>query len=153
MMKIKGSVTVFAMILLGLIIGMYLFGFTSPLFQYANNEILGESGGLSEGEYNAGDLLNHITDTMFSETGFAIMGISIAGAVVTGLAGVGYIGQSILSITIPAFILSMVANIMFFPVMSTTEAEGLPTEISILLFIVFNVLLILTMISFIMGRD
>jgi len=152
-MKLKGSVTVFAMILLGLIIGMYLFGFTSPLFQYANTEILGQEGGLSESEYTAGDLLKHITDTMFSGTGFAIMGISIVGAVVTGLAGVGYIGQSILNISIPAFLLTMIANIMFFPVMSTSEAEGLPTEISLLLFIVFNVLLILTMISFIMGRD
>ena len=152
-MKLKGSVTVFAMILLGLIIGMYLFGFTSPLLQYADTEILGEEGGLGESEYTAGDLLNHIKDTIFSDTGFAIMGISVVGAVVTGLAGVGYIGQSILNITIPAFILSLVANIMFFPVMGTTEAEGLPTEISGLLFIVFNVLLILTMISFIMGRD
>ncbi len=153
MMKLKGSVTVFALILLGLIIGMYLFGFTSPLLQYADTEVLGQEGGLDESEYTAGDLLGHIRDTIFSGEGMAMIGISLAGAIFTGLAGVGYIGQSILNITIPAFILTLVANIMFFPVMGTSEAEGLPTEISGLLFIIFNVLLILTMISFIMGRD
>jgi len=152
-MKLKGSVTVFAMILLGLIIGMYLFGFTSPLWQYANSEILGEEGGLADGEYTAGDLLKYITETMFSTGGLAIMGISVIGAVVTGVAGVGYIGQSILNITIPAFMLTLISNIMFFPVIGDTKIQGLPTEVSGLLFIVFNVLLILTMISFIMGRE
>lgn len=157
MMKLKGSVTVFAMILLGLIIGMYLFGFTSPIVQYVSTEVLGENQDVDALEdvkpYSAGDLLRDIKDSVFSEIGLAFMGLSLAGAFLTGLAGAGYIGQSILSITIPVFILNMVANIMFFPVMYTTGAEGLPFEVNALLIVVFNVLLILTTISFVMGRD
>lgn len=152
-MELKGSVTVFAMILLGLIIGMYLFGFTSPLLSYASTEILGQEGGLDNSEYSAGDLLQYIIDNMFSSGGFALMGISLVGGIVTGLAGAGYIGQSILNITIPAFILTMISNIMFFPVMGQAETGGLPLQVSLILVLVFNVLLILTMISFIMGRD
>ena len=157
MMKLKGSVTVFAMILLGLIIGMYLFGFTSPIVQYVSTEVLGENQDVDALEdvkpYSAGDLLKDIRESIFSEIGLAFMGLSLAGALITGFAGAGYIGQSILSIALPVFILNMIANIMFFPVMYTTEAEGLPFEVNALLIVVFNVLLILTTISFVMGRD
>jgi len=156
-MKLKGSVTVFALILLGLIIGMYLFGFVSPIVQYVSTEVLGENEDVEALEdvepYSAGDLLEDIRQSVFSDIGLAFMGLSLAGAIITGFAGAGYIGQSILSIAIPVFILNMVANIMFFPVMTTTEAEGLPFEVNILLVIVFNTLLILTTISFVMGRD
>ena len=156
-MQLKGSVTVFAMILLGLIIGMYLFGFVSPIVQYVSTEVLGENEDVDSLEnvepYTAGDLIKDLSNRVASPDGLAFMGLSLAGAFLTGIAGAGYIGQSILSITIPAFIFSLIANIMFFPVMYTTEAEGLPTEVNILLVIVFNVLLVLTMISFIMGRD
>ncbi len=156
-MKMKGSVTVFAMILLGLIIGMYLFGFTSPILQYASTEVLGENEDVESLEdvkpYTAGDLLEDIRQSVFSEIGLAFMGLSLAGAVITGFAGAGYIGQSILFIAIPVFILNMICNIMFFPVFTTTGAEGLPFEVNVLLVIVFNVLLILTTISFVMGRD
>lgn len=163
MKKVKGSVTVFAMILLGLMIGMYLFGFSSPIISYVSTEVLDQNSGGEEVTaenldeqvvpYSAGKLLEDIRDQIFSEIGLAFMGLSLAGALITGFAGAGYIGQSILNIAIPVFILNMICNIMFYPVANTSGAEGLPPEINILLVIVFNVLMILTTISFVMGRD
>jgi len=156
-MKLKGSVTVFAMILLGLIIGMYMFGFTSPIVSYVSTEVLNQNGDVDVlvdvQPYSAGDLVRDMIGRIASPDGLAIMGLSITGAFLSGIAGAGFIGQSILTVTIPAFIFSMIANIMFFPIVGDTKIHGLPFELNILLLVIFNALLILTMISFIMGRE
>lgn len=165
-MKLKGSVTVFVMLILGLIIGMYLMGFQAPIVQYVETNVMhGEDQGYGQGtgneselvnvsELSAGDLLKDIAESIVSPIGLAFIGATLAITIGLGLLGQGNLGTSILQVTIPAFILFIVANVFFFPVVGYVSAEGqqIP-QINFLLTLIFNALLMLTIVSFVMGRD
>jgi hypothetical protein len=170
-MKFKGSVTVFVMILFGLIIGTYLMGFTTPIMNFVGQEILEDEQ--FEEQYDDEDpitpedapiqsldeplslevVLVKIRDSIFSVQGLAFLGLTAAFAIIAGLIGANYIGQSLVAITIPCFLLFIIANLFFFPTQVLTQTGGVPTEISFLMTIIFNVLLLLAVTSFISGRN
>lgn len=156
---LKGSVNVFMFVMLGMIIGMYLMGFTSPIISYINTNILnqsqgsaGDSGVSDTEQVNAGNIIGMIFSKMLSTEGLAFLGASFAGVAIISLFGGGEIGASMLSFAIPCYILFAVANVVFFPVVGYNIASDAP-ELDIFLTLIFNGLLILTVITFITGRD
>jgi hypothetical protein len=152
----KGSVTVFLMILVGLIIGMYLFGYSSIAMSFIGTNIFStdKSGNINE-NMDAGTILNNIKDTLLSPFGISVLGMSSFFGVLSGIGGggIGYASGSILAFMLPAFLLFMIANIFFFPIVSEATQEGLPEPINILLMLVYNVLLLLTILTWVGGRD
>lgn len=164
-MKLKGSVTVFVLLILGLIIGMYLVGFTPPIYDFIATDVISQdidddgnfSGNYSVNESFTGEsFLNAIAGAIFSPLGLAFLGIAVGYALLTGLisgGASGAVSASILTYMIPAFIIFLVANIFFFPILPYAQAEGLPSEISLMMMVIFNTLLLLAIVSFITGRD
>jgi len=152
MKMLKGSITVFVILMLGLIIGMYLMGFQGAFTTYMEGDI-------TDPEASAGDVLGMIANgainAMKENWGFIIL------AGITGLAA-GALGGSnsagtFFQFLIPVFILSAVANIFFFPVIPAIRDHGTGNSafapIPLLLIAVFNVLLILIIVEFVTGRD
>jgi hypothetical protein len=117
---------------------------------FVQEDVLDDEGNVDE-SLSAQDILGAIRNSVFANLWF--LGLTAGFAIVAGVFGANYIGQSLVSITIPAFILFIIANVLFFPVMSYSEAEGLPIEINFIMVIVFNVILLLAIISFISWRD
>jgi len=153
----KASVTVYVIIMLGLIIGMFLMGYHSPMSEFVANDIFTTD---NEGNQKINDSLNmsivfdKIVHMLTSPEGLTMLGITIGFAILATFApGIGYASGSILSVLIPAFLLFLFANIFFFPVISEPGREGLPEPLSLLLTIVFNVLLLLAIMQFITGRE
>lgn len=155
---LKGSVTVFVLMILGLIIGLYIVGFQAPIVGFVETNVLSQESGASDDikineSFTAGTFLNATKNAIFSDTGKAFLGITLIFSVITGVLGAGAIGASIITFMIPAFLLFIVANIFFFPVMSDVQAHGLPFPLDMLILIIFNVLLLLAILSFITGKD
>lgn len=158
----KGSVTVFVLIMMGMIIGLYLFGVTSPFISAFTNTAEGEASLLddpSNPKASAGDFLNMIGRAIISaftentEVFLAMFGFGL----LAGFTGGSYAGGSILRFLIPVMLLFVVINIFIFPVVPAIEGEVTHTEafspIIILLTVIFNALLFLTIFSFVSGED
>lgn len=151
-MKMKGSVTVFVLIMLGLVIGMYLMGYSPLMLQFLGKDVLqGEDASIEE--ITANDIFINIKDTLFSSFGLLTLGTALGFGLLTGLAGIGYASGSILSILLPTLLLFAFSNLFFFPIVSFADAEGLPFPLNLILLIIYNILLMLTILTFITGRD
>lgn len=155
--KLDGSVTVFVMIMLGLIIGLYLVGYSSPILSLAGKVIGGTSGSVG-GSLDANDILSEIGQVLMSPLTLVWVTLSFIGSIVgrffnAGSTSQGFVQGTILSYMIPVLIIGFVANIFFFPVIPTASANGMPTDISFLLTIILNVFMLLAIISWVSGRD
>lgn len=161
MKGLKGSVTVFVMILVGMIIGMFLMGYTPVATRFIETDVFGQ--GNAEGgdeavpitNLNASKIFDNIKNTLLSPFGMAVLGFALLFGTLSGLAGssIGYASGSILAFMLPALLLFMIANLFFFPVVDEATAQGLPPPMNLLLMIVYNTLLLLTILTFISGRD
>lgn len=153
----KASVTVYVIIMLGLIIGMFLMGYHSPMTDFVANDVFttDESGQYTIDEsLNMSIVFDKLVSLLTSAEGLTMLGISVGFAFLAMLSpGLGYASGSILSVLIPAFLLFFFSNIFFFPVLSEPGRHGLPEPLSLLLTIVFNVLLLLAILQFISGRE
>lgn len=154
---LKASVTVYVLLILGLIIGMFLMGYHSPMTEFVANDVFTTD---DSGQYTIDESLNmsivfdKIVKMFTSKEGIMMMGISLGFAFFAVLLpGLGQAGGSILSVLIPAFLLFMFSNIFFFPVIGEPGRHGLPEPLSFLLSILFNVLLLLAILTFISGRE
>jgi len=149
---LKGSVTVFVLIMLGMVIGMYLFGYVPMMVQFLGEEVMqGDTSAIMSLSVDA--IFENIKDTLFSSFGLQTLGVAVGFGLLTGLAGLGYASARILSILLPSLLLFAFSNIFFFPIVSFADAEGLPFPLNTILLVVYNVLLMLTVLSFITGRD
>lgn len=153
----KASITVYVLIMLGLIIGMFLMGFHSPMTDFVANDVFSTD---DSGQYTINESLNmtvvfsKIATMLTSQQGLAMLGLSLGFAFFTIIVpGLGYAGGSILSVLIPAFLLFLFANIFFFPVISEPGRHGFPEPLSFILSILFNVLLLLAILQFVSGRE
>jgi len=145
-MHLKASVTVFVLILLGLIIGLFLFGYSSIATSFLYSEDLTT--------VSAETIMDSIWGALTSEGGVVILGLTLTFAVLTVFGSGGYIAGNIVPFAILTILVFLFANIFFFPVISEPEiANAIPDIISVLLSAVLNVLLLLAVIGFIGGRD
>jgi hypothetical protein len=148
----RASITVFVLILLGMSIGLYLFGFQSSFVseftQYSNNP-----------SQSASEFLNQISKAIISaftenkEIFLPMFGF----ALIAGIAGASYAGGSLLRYLIPVMLFFVVINIFVFPVVPSIESAVTHTEafrpIVLLLSVIFNALLFLTIFTFVSGED
>lgn len=141
-MKLKGAIAATALILLGFIIALWLFGFSSPAIA-----ILGQS-------MSAGDIFNSFAGNMIATfTEHLDITITMIGiGFLAGLAGGSYAGGSLFTFLIPVMLLFVVMNIFVFPI-SDISAGGIFTPVSTLLAVVLNVFLMLAVLEFASGRD
>jgi hypothetical protein len=151
---LKASVTVFVLIMLGFVIGMYIVGFTSPAVNLVQNTVLGSEDGV-DSSINVGAFIDGIGRAIMSPVALGIGAVAIICGLIAGFAGQGAGATMATTLTyfIPVLILFAVANVFFFPVIPEASAQGLPRDLSFILTIFFNVFLMLTVISFVTGRD
>lgn len=158
--NLRASVSVFVLIMLGFIIGMYLVGYESPAVDLAGRAISGTDKNLGE-SFDITSFINSLGEAIMSPLGGTMIIMGIVGAAISALAGrfmnsgsssIGFAQGPILTYLVPIFILFAVANVFFFPVIPAASAAGLPNEISFMMTIVFNVFLMLSCIEFISGR-
>lgn len=152
----QGSVTVFVMLIIGLVVGMYLMGYDSVMTRMMKDK----EGTLDVGTVNVNTLRERFLDAMTSPMGLTAIGVSaIFGLLAAvGAGGMQYIAGTILGYAIPLILLFLIANIFAFPILSESSIkEGLPDvgaiSLSVVLTLVFNVLLLLAVLSFVTGRD
>lgn len=149
-MTLKGSVTVFVLIMLGLVIGLYLFGYRPiGIALFDDTDIT---------TITATEILTRLKDIITSPLGLTTLGITLSFTLITRAVGgagtAGYIVGSLLPYLIVTMIVFAFANIFFFPVIGQEEMElHTPTTIYLLLTVIFNTLLLLTIVSFVSGRD
>jgi len=151
----EGSVTIFVLILLGMTIGLYLFGFVSPFWDSANSLL---SSGSSPSD-SVGTFLNLISDSIvsaFTEHLEIILPMTAFG-LLAGFTGGSYAGGSILRFLIPVMLLFVVVNIFFFPVIPTIASEAVHTEgfnyLITILSVILNAFMFLAIFSFVSGED
>jgi hypothetical protein len=150
---LKGSVTIFVMIMLGLIIGFFLMGFQQPALVFFKETVAGDDITTSDFDMNA--FLTGIKDAVLSPFGLGLIGVMTLFSLVSVFSG-GTVGVgSFISFFIPIFILFAVANVFFFPIVGYMQAEGMANlhPLDLIVAVVFNVLLMLTVIEFISGRN
>jgi len=136
--------------MLGLIIGMYLFGYTSPMGNFIGQQTNLTGGGSIDTSISGEAVLNNLKDAILSPFGLTTIAMIAGFGLLGGLGGAGYASGSILTFALPILILFGVANIFFFPVVTYTEITFSP--VSLLLSVVFNTLLLLTIIEYVSGR-
>lgn len=155
MMGFRGSVTVFIMILVGLVLGMYLMGYTSVAGNFIGTSLFGHGDSSTIQTLDANTIFDNIIGAVTSPFGLSVLGVSFIFGILSGIGGtsIGYASGSILAFVLPALLLFMVANLFFFPVVDTASGLGLPQPLNILLMIVYNVLLLLTILTFVSGRE
>jgi len=152
MKKFRGSITVFVILMLGLIIGMYLMGFQGAFATYMEGDI-------TDPEASAGTVLTMIVNGAINAIKESWGFLLLAGVVglAAGALGGGYSAGTFFQYMIPVFILSAVANIFFFPVIPAvsthTTGNSAFAPITLLLTVIFNVLLFLIVLEFVTGRD
>lgn len=169
----QGGLTTYVMMMFGLIVVLYLFGFTSAWNSYASD---GREIGVGDdattigdpqffdSNFRIGDMMVNGIMTLFSTVGEGLSenpllalvgGIFItAGAFLVLRSG----GAYALGFIIPIVLITIFANIFIFPIEPiTTEttslsiASGIP--ISLILVAFFNVFLFLSIIEFVRGTS
>ena len=138
---------VYIMTMLGLAIGLYLFGFTSPI---------GDS--LISGNFSSlGGIVESFKTAIFTPLGMAqllfIAGFAFLPAIkLGGGSGTGFAVGSILQFYIPLLLIYTVLHYIAFPVVPVVSQHVGFEPISLLLTVVFNTMLTLTILEFAGGR-
>jgi len=140
------KVDVYVMIMVGLAIGMYFVGYTSPLLAWASGE-----NGLED--ISLSTLLDNMKNAILSPLGIATLGI-IGGFAILPMIGGGasYSTGSILAFFIPVLLIYAIANFLFFPIVPYAQAEIGFQPLSLLVTVIFNLMLTLTILEFVSGR-
>lgn len=151
MKKHKGQLTVFAFLLFGLCVALYLGGYSSPFFDSTEN-ILGnkDSGENLQGTGVWDFFINGIKDffTPENEGDWLELAFGVALAGVTLLAIVK--GGSGAWVLISVMMLALIANIFILPInfMYQTASWGQADVLKPLLLVFMNLLLIMSLLSF-----
>jgi len=156
---LAGSITVFVLLMLGMILGLYLMGFKSAFL----NELETEELDLLNDENQqpaeqTKSLLDSITGAVISAftEHLDILLPMLGFGLLAGFTGGSYAGGSIIKYIIMIMLVFVVINIFFFPVIPSVakgiEHSGFNPLITILS-IIFNAMLFLTVFTFVSGED
>ena len=137
---------VYIMTMLGLAIGLYLFGFTSPL-----------AGSVLAGDFSLDSFVESLKTAIFSPLGIANLGFILGFAFLPAIklgggSGTGFAVGSVLQFYIPLVLIYAVLNYIVFPVVPVISQNIAFDPISLILTVVFNTMLTLTIIEFVGGR-
>lgn len=130
------------MLWVAIVVVFYFLGYPPSIINILNSAYLNGNGAL-----DIKTLLIAIFNSITTDAGLAALGISaLAALALTFLSGFGAI------YIIPIFIIIVVLNLFTFP-LSTIIVASTPDIIKIPLLLFFNILLLLTAITFIRGGD
>jgi len=137
---------VYIMTMLGLAIGLYLFGFTSPLV-----------GSVLAGDFSLDAIVDSFKTAIFSPLGMTnlgfILGFAFLPAInLSGGGGAGFAVGSMLQFYIPLVLIYSFLNFIVFPVVPVISQNVAFEPISLILSVVFNTMLTLTILEFAGGR-
>ena len=137
---------VYIMTMLGLAIGLYLFGFTSPLV-----------GSVMAGDFSMDSLVETLKTAIFSPLGITNLGFILGFAFLPAInlssgSGTGFAVGSVLQFYIPLVLIYAVLNYVAFPVVPVISQNVAFEPISLILTVVFNTMLTLTILEFAGGR-
>jgi len=147
---LAGSVTVFVIILLGLIIGFYLMGYKSPMLSLVDKGLAADENG-QQPEINAFDFIHDLFNSFASQGWLlvSIFGIATIIALFNASSLVAFMATFL-----PVLILLFVSNLLFFPVVTDMQSSGFTIgPLGVVIAAVLNVLLMLACIEFISGRS
>lgn len=161
--KAKAGLTAYIMIMFGLIVMLYLFGFQSAWSEYQKVDISEDANSKGVTDPNAVDknigtlMIDNIKALFTNEKGEADLLTIVIGSVIT-LAGM-YLaskvgGQYAFAYIIPIVLLIIFANIFIFPISNSTYehlkiAGGIGLDLILVAF--FNIFLILGIVEFVRG--
>jgi uncharacterized membrane protein (DUF485 family) len=155
---LKGAITTYVMMMFGLIIVLYLMGFTSPWMAYTAETVgpEGEETGIASPTGIGTNILDWMMNgvySLFEEVASNPL-IAVISTIVT--LGAFYLiskvgGQYVLAYIIPIIILAIFANIFIFPT-STLQGQIL-FPLDIVVFGFLNLFLILSYIDFVKGTS
>jgi len=137
---------VYIMTMLGLAIGLYLFGFTSPL-----------AGSVLAGDFSLDAFIDSLKTAIFSPLGLRTLGFILGFAFLPAIklgggSGTGFAVGSILHFYIPLVLIYTFLNYIAFPVVPVISQNVAFDPISLLLTVIFNTMLTLTIFEFVGGR-
>jgi hypothetical protein len=151
-MYFQASITVFVLLMLGMSIGLYLFGFSSPFVsEFSDSSV-------TDPATTAGDFLNEMSQAIISaftehiEVTLPMIGFGL----LAGFTGGSYAGGSVIKFLIMIMLLFVVVNIFFFPVVPTIQSHmtsGGFNPLITILSVIFNAMLFLTVFTFVSGED
>lgn len=151
-LEFKGAISVFVLLMLGLVIALYMFGFTSAFiyeFQESSDDPVASVStflnSLSSAIISA--FTEHL-DVVLPMLGFGFL---------AGLTGGSYASGSIFRFLIPILILFAVVNIFIFPVIPTIQGEITSTSefspLVLILSVILNCFMFLTILEFVTERS
>jgi len=164
----KAGLTTFVMMMFGMIVILYLMGFTSAWDAYNNDariegeaDIDLENEGAIDSSFSIGDAMVDGLWGLFEGAGeytsenplFALAGAVIAGIGIYVLARAG--GAYIFTYLIPIIFITIFANIFIFPIEPVTGYmiyyEGIPLNVFLVVFL--NLFMFLSIMEFIRGNN
>ena len=160
--KTKAGITAYVMLMFGMIVILYLFGFTSAWGNYEKQQISDESGSKNITDVDAVNkdigtlMIDNIKALFTNEKGETDLLRVVIGTALT-LAGM-YLaskvgGQYAFAYIIPIIFVILFANIFIFPISYTSEHLGFASDIPLSLFLIafFNLFLVLSIVEFVRG--
>jgi hypothetical protein len=149
--QMQGSVTTYVMIMFGIIVVMYLFGFQSPWMAYQAETVGGSEKTISGSGvgYNILQMMMTSMKGLFESIAdspeWGILGGVLA---IIGLVAIVKLGgQYVLAYIIPLVLLTLFANIFLFPTAYIGDQLIAPFDIIILAFL--NLFLVLAILDFV----
>lgn len=161
--KVKGGISAYVMIMFGMIVILYLMGFTNAWASYSDRSIANEEGGDSISDPGAvnpsiGDMMIMGIRGLFTSEGGDVNWLTAIGAGIISLAGL-YLaskvgGQYAFAYIIPIVFIVLFSNIFLFPIEPVSGQMhwvGGTVPLDIILIVFFNLWLILAIIEFVRG--
>lgn len=152
--KYKGTLVVFAFLLFGIILALYLAGYQSPFLSFVTTRLQEEGANFSF--QDVGEIFNGFINAIVQSftdnpVGFGIVGIIIGGIAIASLISGGYGAIFIISL----FLIMIFANIFILPISFIFEEAswGNAEVLKMILATFLNLLLIMSIITFSTGRE
>jgi len=141
--KYKGQLTIFAFLLFGIIVALYLGGYKSPFIEFVSNDLMS----MDDPSQIVNVFVGRLADIFTNPASFAIVGIVLAGVIISTIITGG--GSGTLFI-ISLFIIMIFANIFLLPISFIFQEAswGNADVLKLILALFLNLLLIMSIISF-----
>jgi len=139
----KGQLTIFAFLLFGIIVALYLGGYKSPFLEFVSNDLVG----MKDPSQVFNVFMEKLVDIFTNPASFLVVGVLLAGVIISALVTGG--GSATLFI-ISLFIVMIFANIFIMPISFIFEEAtwGNAEILKTILVVFLNLLMIMSIISF-----
>jgi hypothetical protein len=152
----KGAISVFVLLMLGLVIALYMFGFKSAFLTELSNEFRESDSNPLESVTSFLNILSGSIISAFTEhldITLPMLGFGF----LAGATGGSYASGSVFRFLVPVLILFAIVNIFIFPVIPAIETEIASTSefspLVAILSVILNCFMFLTILEFVTERS